>query len=609
MPTFAMFRFIALCWRPASPAQEACARQWAQALQQAGPWRTALRIAGLQVYVRDERPGGPRIHALPGNQGVILGQLFRNGSDASTGDAVQALTPAEADRVIHSEGRSLTCDFWGRYVAFLPSWTNEPRVLRDPSGLLPCFRTELDGVGLAFSWLEDVVAALPLGPRLSVDWELLAALMLRGSLSGRYTALREIQQVLPGELTGLLGTSAAARPLWSALDIARSPVEWPGPEAAQQLRHTVVRCVQAWASCHDKILLRLSGGIDSAIVLSSLAQAHVATRRIACLNYYSAGADSDERFYARLVASHVGCRLIEQARNTQLRLSDMLNVALTPTPASYLGRMGTGIIDARIAAETGADVMFTGSGGDQVFFERRCDWPAADYLQQHGLSRHFLRVVVEAAHLGRVSVWQCLQHAFQGRSRAEPAWDRGPMTRQASLAALEQVERAVHPALADAADLPIGKFHQLAELTTPGECHDPYLRAAAPALVMPLRSQPVVEMSLRTPTYLLTQGGTGRALARRAFAEDLPAALLARRSKGGTGEHVRDVLDNQRELARTLLLEGRLMQAHILDRRRVQAALADRPSADAVHPGDLHNAMAVEAWLRQHERLTTGRSG
>ncbi|MGK4422636.1 asparagine synthase-related protein, partial [Klebsiella pneumoniae] len=50
--------------------------------------------------------------------------------------------------------------------------------------------------------------------------------------------------------------------------------------------------------------------------------------------------------------------------------------------------------------------------------------------------------------------------------------------------------------------------------------------------VSPLLSQPLVETCLGVPSWLWFEGGRNRVVARRAFAGDLPADVIWRRSKG-----------------------------------------------------------------------------
>ncbi|WP_457324710.1 asparagine synthase-related protein, partial [Roseateles sp. P5_E11] len=457
-----MFRFIGIHWNLASPSQAALAEQFEQALHTRAEWQQTHRSTGLSVYTTGTSAGVNEAYVLPSGQGLILGRLFRRGDLPPTPASPFELTEAEGHSIVHTDGRALIEEFWGRYVAFLPSSTGACRVLRDPTGALPCYQLQLDGLSILFCWLEDLIEVLKVAPLPRVNWEAVAALLLINRLGSNETALDGVQQILPGMLTRAGEPASSPLALWNATNIARRAVELEPAIAAGQLRDTVMSCAQSWASCYDAILLRLSGGVDSAILLGSLCPA-LPPDRVTCLNYHSPGSDSDERSFARLAAKRAGTTLIERTRDADFRLEDVLDVARTPIPGGYVGRMGTGRMDAATAAAHHARAMFTGAGGDQLFFELRCTWPASDYLKLHGVAPGFLKAALDSARLGRVSLWQAIKSAFADRNfEARPVVDAGQhvtlMPSEAVHNASLQHERFTHPALRSAAGLPIGKF-------------------------------------------------------------------------------------------------------------------------------------------------------
>lgn len=594
-----MFRYIGFSWNSSAPELPALARRLEQALCGHG-WRAVLVAAGLRVYMMGQMPRVNGAYLLPGNQGVILGRLFRR--SALVPEPVDVdLTDAESRRIVQSDGRALIDQFWGRYVAFLPSSAGQPRVLRDPTGTLPCYRLELHGVNIVLSWLEDLPSLIDIGMP-PVDWQAVAAHMVLGTVSGRATLLSGVTQLLAGELTPMSSDDGPPERLWSAADCARHASSRAIPDAAGLLRDTVARCVRSWAACYGRIVLRLSGGVDSAILLGNLA-AEANAGEVVCLNYYGAGTDSDERRYARRAAQRVNATLIERTVDDGFRLEDVLKVSRTPVPANYLGFMASSRTDAEVARLHQAGTVFNGAGGDQLFFEVQCTWPAADYLRDRGFAPGLMEAALDAAHLGNVSFWKALRQAVMSRSfRGNPVDGAGRhltlMHPEAMAAALARAQRFIHPGWLDAQDLPIGKFHQLGMVVTPFEYYNHYLRDAAPERVQPLMSQPLLELCLATPTYVLTQGGRGRALARRAFADLIPPEIAGRRSKGGAADYIATVLQRNLPFAKAMLLEGQLVRHGLLDRRRAEAALAGRLAARTTHVTEIHACIATEAWLQ-----------
>jgi asparagine synthase (glutamine-hydrolysing) len=459
---------------------------------------------------------------------------------------------------------------------------------------------EHGGVRIVFSWLEDVLRWMPSITPPAVDWECLAAHIASGELTGHPTSLQGISQILPGERSPLGEGSGSATLLWTPTAQASLPPIIDPAQAADALREVVRRCALAWASCYESVVLRLSGGVDSSILACSLTERDTRTR-VTCLNYHSPGSDTDERAYARLAAARARRELVEIERDAGYRLEQVLDVARMPSPANYIGRFGS-LTDAHLAAAVGAPALFTGSGGDQLFLESAAWWPAADYLRLQGPGIGFFTAAMNAARLGQVSVWRAARLAIKDRFRSRPP----PMdtVRPWALATdtvwetLKSPGRFQHPVHSEPSDLPIGKLMQAQQVTHFGGYYDPYRAEAAPEQVHPLLSQPLMDLCLSIPTWVLTLGGRGRGLARRAFARDLPEQIAGRRSKGGLQEQLAAVLANNHGFVRPLLLDGRLAASGLVDRGRLEQALSGRPGAVG-RAGEIHMYVAVEAWLQR----------
>jgi asparagine synthase (glutamine-hydrolysing) len=279
--------------------------------------------------------------------------------------------------------------------------------------------------------------------------------------------------------------------------------------------------------------------------------------------------------------------------------------------------MGSARMDAELAANLGALAMFTGGGGDQQFFEFHRPWPAADCLRAHGLGPRFFAAAMDAARLGRTSVWAAIRLAFADRwSPATPALTVPQPPHLFTEAACAEAGRLadashelMHPAMQTADPLPIGKRQQAQQLVHPFDPFDPFEREAAPELVNPLMSQPLTELCLRLPTYVLTHGGCARGLARLAFRADLPADIATRRAKGGMAGHIQSVLLNGLPFVQDVLLDGELVRRGLVDRRRAEALLRGSRTAVAHRAGEIHACLAVEAWLQRHRRAQQRQAG
>lgn len=607
-----MFRYIAIAWSTTDLHQQAWVREAAQGLLSRG-WQSALHRPGLCVLVTGARRDIDPIRVLAGGRGIVLGPLFRRAATAETQDGPDgpaepaALSDRDAFAILGSGGAALTREYWGRYVAFLGTDPHTTTVVRDPTGGLPCYLVRHAGVWIACNWFEDLLAHLQGFACPSIHWEGVAGHLVWGALGGRETALEDVLQVTPGEALDLSSGPCSARLLWNAIEFARASQDAPVQDALVEMRRTVRHCSQTWTAVYGQVLLRLSGGVDSSILAATLARDR-SPAEVVCLNYHSPGSDSDERRYARLAAARAGRLLVERERDADFPLERVLSMARTATPESHLGRMNART-DAAEAAAHGARALFTGAGGDPLFFEFARWWPAADYLFFQGLDARWPGIALAAARLGEVSLWTAMAQALAQRMRPTPPWREGlkhlPLIGEAAWAVAGQRARFAHPASQDLHRLPIGKATQVMALLHPAAGPDPIEVERAVETVHPLLSQPLIELCLQQPTWLLTTGGQGRGLVRRAFAAELPAEVAGRRTKGGMEEHIREVLRRNLPLARELLLDGELARRGLLDRQRLEAALADRPTTLPAHTGRLHVYIGLEAWIRRWRSAPT----
>ena len=99
------------------------------------------------------------------------------------------------------------------------------------------------------------------------------------------------------------------------------------------------------------------------------------------------------------------------------------------------------------------------------------------------------------------------------------------------------------------------------------------------------------------PTYLLTQGGRTRSVAREAFVDDVPAALLVRRSKGNPASLVKRLMKANRPFASAQLRGGQLVTAGVLDAEKVRSATEG--TAANVDPWEVMCHVSTEVWLQR----------
>lgn len=595
-----MFRYLVLLWDPAQP--QACAA--AQALQAraappGGPWRTVFSCEGAQVRCAGEQRGHGVARALSGGRGVVLGVLFRSEEQGSSRAAPSAFDESES-RAIDLSGTRLLQRYWGRYVAVVrdPA-SGEVSVLRDPSAGLPCYSSRIGDIEVYCSRIEDA-QALGAGP-MRPDWSYVAACLCLVREHSARTGLQGVSQLVGGECVHHRGATRRRHYAWDPLTLAaEAPVEDPHV-ASEALRRCTRDVVRAWGACFDSVLVSLSGGLDSSILLACLAPPPAP--RLRCYHYFPAHTDLDERRFARLAAQRAGVELIERVRPLGFDLAALRHIAPSAEPTNYPFYLEHSRREAELAAEYGAQALFMGYGGDQLFYQERAEWAPGDFLHRRGVRAALLRVLFDSARMDQLSIWRLLGRTVRGAlgtrhwSPLREAGRARPLLAPGVVSTAVREAACLHPLVHQHRDTPSGKRWHAHQVLAPFEFYDPLGVAGDAQRLAPLLSQPLMELCLRIPVDVLTTGGWDRAIARRAFHGALPSQIRNRRNKGGIEAHVRLAVDRNRALLRDLLLDGELVRAGLIDRSGLERALAGRAEIET-QSGELLEYACLEAWLR-----------
>ena len=608
-----MYRYLALIWNNADERSQLAVLALTQRLQASTTqWSRVLDCPGVVVFHADRRAGSSDATPLAHSSGAVLGRIFTRDIEDPQAAARVTFNDAESSLIVTSGGRRLLERYWGRYVAIVRnSLTGEVWVLRDPSGGFPCWLTTHEGVSIVYSDLEDchALGGLPF----TVNWNYITGFVAHAGLQIRATALNEVSEVQPGERLRLASGSVQRSLEWDPIAIARAAPLESLEEALAALRATTMGCIHAWASCYDGILHNLSGGLDSSIVLSCLATAP-SRPGLVCLNYFGTGPNEDERRYARAMAERVGVRLVEHQFDTKdVRLDKLASLRRSPRPWFYMYELERGDLEGELAAQYAASSLFSGAGGDSVFYQARADLAVTDYLFEHGFDSGLFRTAIDAAQVSRKSIWPLLMGAVRTRL-FETAWDPVAMAKPLArtivnsevIDAVKGDEGFAHPWLAERATrgVPPGILWHVMSISIPPAYYPSFRSGPYPERTLPLLSQPLVETCLRIPSYTLINSGQDRALARRAFATDLPLEIARRRAKGRADQHVRNIVDANLELIRELLLDGLLVQRGLLNRESLERYLTRGSSpADYQYSEILQEHVCTESWLRR--ALTT----
>ncbi len=602
--------FFAVVWNTSSPRNcEAATRVTSAVARLRGHLIAAVRLDGLHFYVSKQGFCSPPIHLIPERTGFTYGTLFSRRPADITDDAPfprASLDASAAAKIMASHGEHLAAQYWGHHLAFLVDRVSGDKwIFRSPTCHQPCLLATYQGVRLYFSAAEDCARLGII--RFTINWQLVAAFAASTRITTSETGLNEMAELTNGGYHRIHRNAVHEASYWNPARIARSQAIEDPVEAKRALRTTTRACVSTWAAEHPNILQRLSGGIDSSIVTACLSAAP-SKPTVTCLNYHSRGTFGDERHYARSVAERAGFRLIEYSNDSSASLAPILTFPRTESPSSYMSRSGFDRREADLARDLGATARFTGIMGDMLFQMPAAAPSVADHLQRHGIAGQFFRLALQAAQTDRVSLWAVLGNAFAKGLLTRPhGFQPGELARRENSLLTMQARdsvfrdaplRFIHPWLHDLRGVPYGKFPQIAGLSFNSAYFNVLHEPDESELVHPFISEPLMELCLRLPTYVLLRDGWDRALAREAFEADLPHIVKTRTTKGSTVHHFTDQIHHNADFIRDLLSDGVLVREGILDPKKVADCLPGKTRRSNLSMGPLIASIAAEAWLR-----------
>lgn len=539
----------------------------------------------------------PRLWLGPGTRSVGLGRgrhaiglMFdRHGRPVPGGHEI-ALPSARSQPAI---AQWLAREYWGAYLAILPGEAGEVlRVFCDPSGLLPVFRAS----GPTHSLISSDPALIALATRVppAIDWTALRAHLCWPEYRASTTCLQGVEELTPGALA-TPGNGSAQLPVWNLLDHLPGPQPAPSfAEATALLRACAITCVGAWATLSGSVAVAASGGVDSSLICAALA---AGGHSFTCATLATADPSGDERSFVATLADHLGVAMEAQTYDfASLDLTRSASLGL-PRPARRTLSLAIDASLEQARVRLGASAVFDGNGGDNLFCFLHSAAPVLDRVAAEGI-RAALPTLLDMCAVTGADVPAMLRAVWR-RSRRQTPKDHWPAERDllAHLPGEDSLPPAVTPWLDRSRHALGGKRDHLA-LIMHAQNHVHGLSKPGVPRFSPLMSQPLVELCMGFPTWLWCHGGINRAIARAAFADMLPQAVLRRTSKAGPDSFLRRLFAQNRALIRSMLLEGNLARQGLLDRPALETAMAtDTLSQDAA-VYRLLDLCEAEAWTR-----------
>jgi asparagine synthase (glutamine-hydrolysing) len=541
-----------------------------------------LESASARIFASTDTP----TLAMLG-RGLLIGRVF-------TKDGQPILQHLDIDGSVCELTRHLLQDAWGDYLAILVGHDDSPTitVLRDPSGAVPCVYSLTNGEGFITS---DIGLAVNLGLyRREVNWQVIAHGLTFPYLKTARTALQCVRELLPGNMLTCRDRDVSICSAWSPWRFVERGVRHTDSRvAAEDVRAAVSSVVRALSMGDDKFVVELSGGLDSSIVATCLNQA---LQRTTFCTLIMPVAGTDERPYARLVTEALG----QELSSVEVGFDD-IRLEFPVPRSSVLPAIGMLQRVVNEAWETagnryGAESFFSGAGGDTIFCYLKTAAPAADALLERGVKAGLV-AIGNLATLHRCTVFKAGRMALRKVLRQpRTTWKEDRSLLNPACVAMTSEH---HPWMDAPSGVLPGDYEKIHDLIGNQLFRDFGPRGPGRSIHFPLLSQPVMEACLKVPTWMWIADGQNRAIARQAFANQLPHGILDRHSKGSYTGHMAGVYTRNKLKIREFLEEGLLSAHDLLDRPALADFFArDLASRDLSFLRIFHLCTA-ENWTRQ----------
>ncbi len=522
-----------------------------------------------------------------GRCGLVLGHVFGRGGPSHVPGDPQGAPVDPGTAALH-----LVTRCWGSYLAVFADG-DSITLLPDPGGLMSVFSRVTATHLIVASHARLLFMAD--GAKPAINLAAVQDFLARPELRTTTTCLEGVRELRPGNLTTLQDGVFSERQLWHAGDFLPCGPSPRVAEAADMLRREALSVMMAWHGALGPPVVAVSGGVDSSLICGTLAAAALP---FSCATLATRDPGGDERVAARQLAGHLGVPLHEAVYAPEGFDPFRCASAGLPRPSrkSFLTSVDAMLAGAR--RRHGAATVWDGNGGDNLFCYLHSAAPVVDRLMAEGLFSPWPKSLLDmcgatGSDLGTMARSTLRRLVSRPGFPDWPADVRLTSGRTLPFTALAPVtpwDREVAPQHGGKQD------HLALIMRAQLHCHGP---ANTARRFSPLMSQPLLELCLSFPTWLWCHGGINRALARMAFASELPQELHRRTSKAGPDSFLRAIFDRNRKIFRELLAGGILDEAGLIDMAAIERALqTDRDRDDPVIYRVL-DLVEAENWARE----------
>lgn len=488
---------------------------------------------------------------------------------------------------------------------------------RDHAGARPLYYHSDNDRLIVSSQLAPLVDLF--GISRDIDEEYVAGCMLRGPRAG-LTPYRRLHAVLPGHILIAKESGSLAEERYWQLEPGREVRFRRDEEYEEAFRYHLRNAVEAPLRTDRPVMIELSGGLDSSTVACVAAESirnnRTQATRFHTLSYvYDESPTSDESKFIRCVEDHLGQPGVHVRDEDSSLLPPAGEEFDAVTPNPMLCSFGYHGALCRVMRDTGARVLLTGIGGDQILGASYDPYPLlADLLalRKHAALHRGLRLWSQTLDKPYISLlWHkavvpVLPRQLQPWCRRE-AMNRVPSWFNSHFVARTNLRKQRLPA----AD-PFGfrlpserdrSISYLSAIKSVSPCYRRELTCLDSS--HPFVHRPLVEFLQAIPFEQMLRPGENRSLMRRALRDWLPEKIVRRKTKGDPSEGLARAIAREVSLMRSLFTDARVCAYGFMDSAPLFAAIDRARNGLERYAGALLFTISLEFWLRSLEQRPT----
>ncbi|HSD45841.1 MAG TPA: asparagine synthase-related protein, partial [Pyrinomonadaceae bacterium] len=501
----------------------------------------------------------------------------------------------------------------GEYaVVFYDPRAQKLSLYRDHIGARPLYYHHNKDRLIVSSQLAPLVDLFGI-PR-DIDEEYVAGRMSRGPAIG-LTPYKHIHGVKPAHVLTVTRSGALREQRYWQLDTERE-IRFAKDEAYEEaFRFHLRNAVQAPLRTDRPVMIELSGGLDSStiacVAADSIRRGETQARRFDTVSYvYDESPTSDESHFIQCVENHInraGVRVRDEDSSLFPPLDQDVDI-VTPNPILCSYNYHEAL--RNLMRQTGARVLLTGVGGDQVLGASYDPYPElADLLvlkKPFALHRR-LRLWGQTLNTPYWSLlWhktivpilpRTIQPLCKQTAKRMPPWFNPRFVARAGL-----LEKDLPPVDPFGFRLPSGRDQSISYISVVrnlSACHRRELASLDSSY--PYMHRPLIEFLQAIPFEQLLRPGENRSLMRRALRDLVPDKILRRKTKGNPSEGLARAMAREYSAFRSFVTDSRVCAYGFMDELPLRAAIERAKNGLEPYAGALLTTISLEFWLRALE--------